>query len=83
MLKLIRNNLDWKNVIFSDEKHFNLEQPDGFNCYWHNHRKAKDSRQSRHFQGKSLILWGTISANGKKNSIIVSSNMNSEMNVKS
>lgn len=78
VLKWIRYNVDWENVIFSDEKRFNLDGPDGFNCYWHDLRKAKDIRWSRRFKGGSLMLWGAVSANGKTDLVVVSNNMNTE-----
>lgn len=28
----------WKNVILSDQKHFNLDDPDEFAEYWHDLR---------------------------------------------
>lgn len=58
---LIKNNLDWSQVIFSDEEKFNYNSQDGYKFYWHDF--ARDSRLfSKHHGGvQSFILWFFIS----------------------
>ena len=55
---------EWKKVIFSDEKKFNLDGPDGFAYYWHDLRKDKLIFSKRQNGGGSVMVWGGFSANG-------------------
>lgn len=70
---------EWKTVIFSDEKKFNLDGPDGFSCYWHDLRKDNPPRMSRNFGGGSLMIWGAFSYHGKLRLGIVPTKMNSDI----
>ena len=45
---------DWAKVVFSDEKKFNLDGPDGFQYYWHDLRKEEQLFSRRPFGGGSL-----------------------------
>lgn len=51
-------------MIFSDEKKFNLDGPDGFNCYWRDLRKEPRYFSKRNFGGGSVMVWGAISSLG-------------------
>jgi len=71
-------NEKWKNVIFSDEKKFNLDGPDGFQYYWHDLRKEPEKCMSRNFGGGTVMVWAGFCYNGKTSLCFVTSRMNSE-----
>lgn len=51
---------EWNNVIFSDEKRFNLDGPDGYACYWHDFRNSREIRMSRNFGGGGVMIWASF-----------------------
>lgn len=69
----------WQRVIFSDEKKFNLDGPDGFSYYWHDLRANNPPKMSRNFGGGSVMIWGAFSYHGKLKLCFVPPKMNSEM----
>jgi len=58
-------NSEWRSVIFSDEKKFNLDGPDGFKFYWHKLGDAYKCYSKRSFGGKSLMVWAGFAYGGK------------------
>lgn len=69
---------EWTNVVFSDEKKFNLDGPDGFASYWHDLRQEPKSTYSRNFGGGSLMFWAAFSMHGKTPMMKISGRMNSK-----
>lgn len=65
---------DWSRVIFSDEKRFNLDGPDGCNYYWHDLRNEKKVMWSRHSEGGLFMVWGIISSLSKTDIAILRGN---------
>lgn len=55
----------WQHVIFSDEKKFNLDGPDGCKYYWHDLRFDKKIMSRRVKGGGSVMVWAGICANLK------------------
>uniref|UniRef100_A0A8R1HYW8 HTH_Tnp_Tc3_1 domain-containing protein n=1 Tax=Caenorhabditis japonica TaxID=281687 RepID=A0A8R1HYW8_CAEJA len=66
-LKFVKVNMatKWENIVFSDEKKWNLDGPDGNRSYWRDIRKDPQMFSKRNFGGGSLIIWGAF-CNGKK-----------------
>jgi hypothetical protein len=54
----------WFNVIFSDEKKFNLDGPDGWVGYWHDFRKEPELFSRRQNGGGSVMVWAAFSWEG-------------------
>ncbi|CAK9806319.1 Transposable element Tc3 transposase [Anthophora plagiata] len=69
---------EWKRVIFSDEKKFNLDGPDGYSSYWHDLRQKNDPKLSRNFHGGSVMIWGAFSSYGKLKLCFINGKINSE-----
>ena len=61
----VNMNREWKTVIFSDEKKFNLDGPDGLAGYWHDLRKDERIFSKRNFGGGSVMVWGAFCSLGK------------------
>lgn len=54
----------WKRVVFSDEKKFNLDGPDGFNYYFHDLRKEENFLTKHHSREGGVMVWGAVSFYG-------------------
>ena len=67
----------WSSVIFGDEKKFNLDGPDGFQCYWKDLRKEKDIFSKRQNGGASVMTWAGFSELGKTDLAFVEGNQKS------
>lgn len=69
---------EWKKVIFSDEKKFSLDGPDGSQKYWHDKRKKNETYLKRNMGGGSLMVWAGFSYYGPTPICFLSTRMNSE-----
>lgn len=67
---------EWDRVIFSDEKKFNLDGPDGFKYYWHDLRKEEVVYSRRQSGGGSLMIWAGICTSGKTELAFLNGNQN-------
>jgi len=81
-IKFTKDHVDhgskWDQVIFSDEKNFTLDGPDGFHSHWRDLRKDPRVLSKRQSGGGSLIVWGAFSEKGKSELVILTGNQNAE-----
>ncbi|POM70640.1 transposable element Tc3 Transposase [Phytophthora palmivora] len=68
----------WPKVVFSDEKKFNLDGPDGFQYYWHDLRHEPQIYARRQNGGGSVMVWGAFCAQGKSELVILEGTQDSE-----
>lgn len=81
-LRFAKNHMSWSTqwdqVIFSDEKKFNLDGPDCCSYYWHGLKEEDDPKPSRNFGGGSVMVWSAFSARGRAPICFISTRTNSE-----
>jgi hypothetical protein len=69
---------EWSSVVFSDEKRFNLDGPDGFQYYWHDLRKEPQYFSKQRFGGGGVMVWAGFGCKGKTNIAFIDGNMNAK-----
>uniref|UniRef100_T1IM81 Transposase Tc1-like domain-containing protein n=1 Tax=Strigamia maritima TaxID=126957 RepID=T1IM81_STRMM len=70
---------EWKQGVFSDEKKFNLDGPDGLQNYWHDLRKDNVTMMSRNFGGGSVMVWGAFGYKKKSEIVFLNGRQNAAM----
>lgn len=68
----------WRRVIFSDEKAFNLDGPDGWSSYWHDMRKEEVLFSKRKFGGGTVKIWIGFSYDNKADLGFIDGSLNSK-----
>jgi transposase len=69
-------NQEWHNIVWSDEKRFNLDGPDGYSYYWHDLRKEQIFSKQRCNGGGSVMIWASFGALGKSEICFIDKRLN-------
>ena len=69
----------WRGVVFSDEKRFCLDGPDGVAYYWADPRIEEEYFSKRPNGGGGWMVWAGISHHGKTPMYFVEDTMNSDV----
>ncbi|KAL7726646.1 hypothetical protein ACLKA6_010511 [Drosophila palustris] len=79
-LDFCRSNMtwtkEWERVVFSEEKKFNLEGPDGYAYYFHDIRKEVHTLDRLHSRAGGVMVWGAITYFGTIELQFLTSRMN-------
>lgn len=74
---LLKGKQYWESIIFSDEKRFCLDGPDGYKYYWHDIRKEKRiCSKNQYSQG--VMVWIGISNSIERGFTFVEGKINSK-----
>jgi len=75
--QLIGNPVWWLRTVFSDEKRFCLDGPDGYRSYWADTRIPRRTFHKRQNGGGGVMVWGCFSARGKPELHFIRGRLNS------
>ena len=70
-------NEEWQNIVWSDDKKWNLDGPDGKSMFWHDNPREKPIAMKCHSGGGSLMVWGAFSYRCKTELCTISGNQDS------
>lgn len=73
---------EWEKVIWSDEKRFKLDGPDGLQYYWHHIDSEPEYFRTRQCGGGGIMVWGAFTASGTLFLEFVKETMDSKAYVK-
>jgi len=72
------NPVDWRNAVWSAEKKFNLDGPEGFSNYWHYLRTERRIFSKRQQGVNSMLVWGAFCGSKKCELVLISGTQNQD-----
>ncbi|KAH9166531.1 hypothetical protein AeNC1_018319, partial [Aphanomyces euteiches] len=66
------------DIIWSDEKKWNLDGPDGFNYYWADLSRPREHFSKRQNGGGGVMVWGAFSSKGKSELVFLEGKQDSD-----
>jgi hypothetical protein len=67
---------NWDTVLFSDEKRWCLDGPDGYKSYWHDLRKEELCLWKRQAGGGGIMVWGAVTPHFRSELVFISTKIN-------